>query len=218
MFDRPEFINIPALDLDNKLILPTLQLYQKIEFKLSALYQDIRSILVDAHTYLADVALQWYKHPRESFTATYDRFENDFLPKADAFYQHWEMQAMAGVDQVERYLQAFWDNPEQTTQAMLEPVSCYFASATEQTERYWQSFIDNPEQFAVDAMAIATNYLASFTDSIEVILISSYYTLLELFQILMAQPSAALQALYANTLSRLLDTYYDLISSLLIMV
>jgi hypothetical protein len=215
MSNDPDFINIPELDIENKLILPTLKLYEQFEFKFSAIYQDIRSILIDIHAYLADVALQWYQHPLETFSTCYDRFENDVLPKADLLFQSWQIQAMTGADQAKQYIQVFWDNPQQTTLAALEPVSEYFGAITEQSNHYWQSFLDNPEQFMQETMMVATNYLEAFSDHTEVVLISSYYYLLELFRILMEQPYSTLHALYANSLSRLLDTYYDLISSLL---
>jgi hypothetical protein len=228
MLDKPDFIGIPQLDLENKLIMPTLKLYDQLSFKLNILYQDIRNTLIDAHTYLAGAAEQFYDHPKETLSAWYDQvaytstnlyaqFENDLLPRAETFYQQWQMQATVAVDTAGQYWNAFWENPEQMTLAAVEPVSRYFVSATEQTERYWQLFIENPEQFAIDAFTPVTNYLSSLTDSAEVALISSYYALLELFQVLMAQPVAAFQALYANTLSILLDTYYDVISSLLVM-
>ncbi|MEI6069279.1 MAG: hypothetical protein WCP96_18240 [Methylococcaceae bacterium] len=44
---------------------------------------------------------------------------------------------------------------------------------------------------------------------------SSYYVLAELFSLLMRQPSVTLQDLYHNTLSALLEAYFDIISSLL---
>ena len=78
-------------------------------------------------------------------------------------------------------------------------------------------FMANPEQFMVTALAPVTAYLSSLTHDAEAVLLSSYYVLADLFSLLMSQPSATLQALYRNTLSALLDFYFDVISSLLTM-
>ena len=68
------------------------------------------------------------------------------------------------------------------------------------------------------ALAPITGYLSSLSENVEAILVSSYYALADLFSLLMAQPSATFQALYRNALSALLDVYFEVISSLLVMV
>jgi hypothetical protein len=77
-------------------------------------------------------------------------------------------------------------------------------------------FMDNPEQFMLSALAPITDYMTSHSADAEAILISSYYALADFFSLLMAQPSATLQALSHNALSALLDVYFDVISSLLV--
>ena len=94
----------------------------------------------------------------------------------------------------------------------------YVCDVTEQSERYWQLFMDSPEQFMMEAHAPITGYLSSLGENAEAVLISSYYALADLFSLLIAQPSATFQALYRNTLSALLDVYFEVISSLLVMV
>ncbi|TAN65940.1 MAG: hypothetical protein EPN17_15410 [Methylobacter sp.] len=224
MFNQPDFFTIRQLDLENKLILPTTQLYGQVSFQLNALYQDIRSVLIDAHSVVAAAAKQVYAHPVETLTAWYDQaaytggalyaqVQTAVLP----VYRDWQVQVNTGKEATGRYLQAFWDNPEQVAAATFEPVTQYVTSVATQSGQYWQMFIDNPEQFTASALSPVSSYLASLSEDAEAVLISSYYALADLFSVLMAQPSATLQALYRNTLSALLDVYFDVISSLLVM-
>ena len=85
-------------------------------------------------------------------------------------------------------------------------------------ERYWQLFMDSPEQFMMDALASITGYRGELGENAEAVLISSYYALADLFGLLLAQPASTLQAMYRKTLSALLDVYFEVISSLMVMV
>ncbi|MCK9397811.1 MAG: hypothetical protein M0Q44_19750 [Methylobacter sp.] len=222
-FNQPDFFTIRQLDLENKLILPTTQLYGQVSFQLNSLHQDIRSALIDAHGVVAAAAKRVYEHPVETLTAWYDQAAytgTAFYAQAQTavlpVYQNWQAKVSTGKEKTGQYLQAFWDNPEQVTLAAFEPVTRYVATASEQSERYWQMFMDNPEQFMLTALAPITDYMTSHSADAEAILISSYYALADFFRLLMAQPSATLQALSHNALSALLDVYFDVISSLLV--
>ena len=222
MSDQPDFFTIRQLDLENKLILPTTKLYSQVSFQFNALYQDIRSALIDTHNVVATAAKQVYEHPVETLTAWYEQtthtgialyaqVQNSVLP----VYQNWQVKVTTGRGKTVQFVQAFWDNPEQVTLATFEPVTRYAAVVTEQSEQYWQMFLDNPEQFMATALAPVSNYLASLSENAEAVLISNYYVLADLFSLLMAQPSTTLQTLYRNALSALLDVYFDAVSSLL---
>lgn len=223
IFNQPDFFTIRQLDLENKLVLPTTQLYGQVSFQLKALYHDIRSVLTEAHSVVASAAKQVYEHPVETLTAWYDQAAytgGTLYAQVQAvvlpIYQDWQVQMNAGKEKSGQYLQAFWDSPEQVTLSTFEPVTRYVTTVAEQSGRYWQMFLDNPEQFMTTALGPVTGYLASLSEDAEAVLISSYYALADLFSLLMAQPSATLQALYRNTLSALLDVYFDVISSLLV--
>ena len=224
MFNQSDFLTIRQLDLENKLILPTTKLYGQVSFQLKALYQDIHDVLINAHSVVATAAKQVYDHPVATLTAWYEQaaqtgtalyvqVQATVLP----MYQDWQVQVNTSKEEAGQYLQAFWANPEQVTVATFEPVTRYVAAVTEQSERHWQLFLDSPEQFMAGILAPVTDYLTTLNAVAEAALVSSYYALAELFNILMAQPVAALQALYRNSLSALLDVYFDVISSLLVM-
>ena len=223
LFNHPDFFTHRELDLENKLVLPTAKLYNQAVFQLNALYQDIRSVLIDAHSVTAATAKQVYTYPVETLTAWYDQAAQTgavLYAQAQAtvlpVYQGWQVKLNVGREKAGQYLQAFWDNPEQAAATAFEPVSRYAAGAVEKSTQYWQAFSDNPEQFMASALAPVSNYLVSLSEEAEALLLGSYYALVDLSGLLMAQPSATLQALYRNSLSALLDVYFDVISSLLV--
>ena len=224
MFNQPDFLIIRQLDLENKLILPTTKLYSQVGFKLNALSQDIQSALIDVHSLLANAARQVYEHPVETLTAWYEQAvysgaaiyaqsQDSVLP----VYRGWQVKLNLAKEKTGHYLQAFWDNPEQVTSATIEPVTRYVTAITEQSERNWQLFMENPEQFMMTSLAPITGYLSSLGENADTVLVSSYYALADFFSVLTAQPLATFQALYRNALSALLDVYYEVISSLMVM-
>jgi len=213
MLNKSEFFVLRELDLETKLYLPTRQLCQQIGFQLNTLYQDIRCALSDAHTQVASVAKQVYAQPTETLTAWYDQA----VYHGTLFYAQAYTALMPAYNQARQSLQAFWNNPEQVTVAALEPVSRYASDVAGQTAQYWQAFIDNPELVMSTAFAPVVAYLSALGDSGEALLLSGYYTLAELASLLMEQPTATLQALYHNALTSLLDVYFNIVSSLLVM-
>jgi hypothetical protein len=213
MLNKSDFFVLRDLDLENKLYLPTRQLYQQFSFQLNALYQDIRGTLIEAHTLVASTAKQVYDQPTETLTAWYDQAAYH----GTLFYAQAHTDLMPTYIQARQFLQAFWHNPEQVTVAALEPVSRYASDIAGQSAHYWQTFVDSPEHVMATALAPVMDYLSALGDSGEALLLSSYYALAELASLLMEQPTATLQALYHNTLSSVLDVYFDMISSLLAM-
>ncbi len=224
MFNQPDLFTIRQLDLENKLISPTIKLYGQVSFKLNVLYQDIQAVLIDFHGKVAVAGKQLYDHPVETLiswyqqttdtgNALYAQVQTSVLP----IYQDWQVKVNAGKVATSQYLQAFWDNPDQVGLATIEPVTRYMTAISAQSEGYWQLLLDNPEQLIASVLAPVTGYLATLTQDVEATLISSYYALAEIFRLLMTQPSITLQALYHNTLAALLEVYFDIVSSLLVL-
>lgn len=211
IFNQPDFLTVRQFDFENKLVLPTKELYTQLNFKFNALYENIHAILSDAHSYLAAAAQQFYDRPVETLATWYgqaayttNNLYTEIQSHVSPIHESWGIKA-----------KEFWANPEQVTISTLEPVKRF---ATENAEQYLQPFLDNPEQFLANAFAPVADYLTGITGSAESILIGSYYALLDLFKLLMEQPSEALRALYQSSLSGLLDVYYQAISSLLTML
>jgi len=224
MLNQPDFLTFRQLDLETKLILPTQKLLTQISFQLNSLYQDIRNALIDAHSFVAAAAKQVYEQPIPTLTVWYEQSVDSgkvlyaqIQGTVSPIYQDWQVKLSVGKERAGHYLQAFWDNPEQVTVATFEPITRYMVDVADQSGRYWQAFSEDPELFAISAFAPITEYLSSLSDEAEAVLISSYYGLADFLSLLMAQPSATFQALYRNTLSSLLDVYFELVSSLLVM-
>lgn len=219
-FNHPDFFTSRPIGLENKLILPTARLYEQASVQLNALYQDIRSALLDAHSIVATAAKQIYGGPVETLAAWYDAGTVLYAQTEAAVipvYQNWQVNMASDKEKAAQYLRAFWDNPGQVATATFEPVTRYAKTVTEQSGHYWQAFIDNPEQFMAATFAPVNHYLASLSEEAEAALISSYYGLTELLSFLVAQPTATIQAVYRNTLSALLDVYFEIISPLLVL-
>lgn len=223
MLSQQDFLTFRQLDLDNKLILPTQKLLSQVNFQLNSLHQDIRSALIDAHSFVAIAAKQVYEQPVPTLTAWYEQATNtgtvlyaQIQATVSPIYQDWQARLSVDKEQAGQYLRAFWDNPEQVTVATFAPVTRYVVDVANQSGRYWQAFMENPELFISTAFAPITGYLSTLSDEAEAVLISSYYAVADLFSVLVAQPSATLQALYRNALSALLDVYFDVVSSLLV--
>lgn len=222
MFNQPDFYTISQLDVKNKLLLPSTELYRHISFKVNALYQDIHNSLIDVHGMVANASKQIYAHPVDTLsawyewvviagTSSYTQIQTLALP----VYQDLKSGIILNTQKTGHYVQALWDNPEQVTLATLEPVTHSMITVINQAEHYWEMFLINPEQFIATAFAPATDYLRSLNETTEAILISTYYRLTEFFSFLMTQPSATLKALYQNSLSVLLETYFEIITALL---
>lgn len=193
IFKNPDFFDLKPLDLENKLILPTRELYANMSLQLNELYQQIKAVLIDWHTEMAATAKQWYAHPVETTsqwyaqaidqgTQLYAQLNEVYLPKAEAVYEQSIAEATQWGRQAGEFWQAFYDQPQAAVATLVEPV---------------------------------TNYANHALDVSEAYLLSIYSAMLELFDLLLEQPAQTLEAVYQNMLAGLLEVYYQLISSLL---
>lgn len=196
MLQEDYLSRIPEIDLDNKLILPTLRLYDRIGDRLNILYREISELLIEIHGHAATLARQFYDHPLASLNAWYEqgaivvtdvqtRIDHEWLPNAEALYRHWQARAAQDVDAV---------------------------------GEYWRYFQQQPEQCVRDALATMTHDLDSVVDGIGAMLIQQYYVLTELWVLIANQPVTLMQSALGHALSKLLDVYCDAISSILIMI
>jgi hypothetical protein len=278
--NESNLFTVQQLDLENKLILPTSQLLDRIVFKSNMLYQDIHNVLINtytsaaanvrqilesplekmmswydqaaasgaelytlthmqlnqlyqdaakvalkAHSQVATAAKQIYEHPKDTATAWYQQASHEsagLVAKMQAeihpVYQQLHVNISKVKDNTIQDLQTFLDHPQQTTIAVLEPVTRNAAAVIEQAEKNLLFLKNSPEQFLASAFTPVTNYLSTQTESTKTALLNSYSTLVDLTNLLASQPNAAFHAIYNKTLSALLDVYFTLISSLLVAV
>ncbi|NOT11279.1 MAG: hypothetical protein HOP23_05525 [Methylococcaceae bacterium] len=222
-FNQFDLLAIRQFDIEHKVILPTSKLYAQVNTQVNSLVQDIRSVLIDSHNLVASSAKEVYANPVATLTYWYDlaraqgtniyiQFQTNIRPIG----QQWQDKIVASREKTTQYLQAFWDNPEQVAANTLEPVMRYATSISANAEHQLQLFVDNPEQFMASAVAPLTTYLTSLTESAKAALISHYYALSDLASLLKTQPATTLKSVYHNALSSLLDVYFDVISSFLV--
>lgn len=224
MPNQPDFLNIRQFDLENKLIVPTTQLYKQISFQLNSLYQDICTALINAHTVIAAAGKQvydqpvvtltaWYEQAVAGSTALYATAQTTVLP----VYHDWQVKVNVGKEKTGQYLQAFWENPEQVTLATLEPITRYISALSHTSESYWQDFIKSPEQFLLTAIAPISHNISALSDHAQAVIVSQYYALAGVLKLLIAQPANTLQAFYYDSVSALLEVYANIVSSFLVM-
>lgn len=193
IFKNPDFLDFKPLDLENKLFLPTRELYSNLSLQLNELCQYSKTALLAWHADVAVAAQQFYAHPVETAEQWYAqaidyganmyvRVNEVYLPKAEAVYEQMAAEATGFGRQAGEFWQAFYDHPQAAVAVWAEP-------AVNSANR---------------ALEVSEAYLAAV-----------YSAMLELFGLLLEQPAETLAAVYQNTLAALLDVYYQLISSLL---
>ncbi|CCE21819.1 hypothetical protein [Methylotuvimicrobium alcaliphilum] len=193
IFKNPDFFDLKPLDLEHKVFLPTRELYSSLSLQLNELYRQIKTVLLDWHAEVAVSAKQFYAHPVETGsqwyaqaidygTQMYAQVNEVYFPKVESMYEQTIVAATQLGRQAGEHWQAFYDHPQATVAAMVEPV---------------------------------TNYTNQAIDVAEVYFVSVYSAILDLFDLMLEQPTETLEAVYQNALAALLDIYFQMISSLL---
>ena len=193
IFKNPDFFDLKPLDLESKVFLPTRELYSSVSLQLSELFRQIKVVLIDWHTEMAATAKQFYAHPVETTSQWY----------AQAVDQGAQMYALLN----EVYL------PK--AEAVYEQSIAEAAQLGRQTGEFWQAFYDHPQATVASLVEPVTNHANHALEVSEAYLISIYSAMVELFDLLLEQPSQTLEAVYQHVLAGLLDGYYQLISSLM---
>lgn len=201
-------------DLENKLFLPSKQLYGALETKISALYQAIREILIEFHNTIAVYAQQLYEYPTETMTAWYGQtasksielsttINNEIIPELNMFYesnmqkmqatnQEWSGYIRASAIKTSDFCVAFYENPLE----MSEKTYDYFLEAVGQLSTMGGEWV---QQFKVAVIAIYQSSLAA----------------LDLF---FDAPLATAEAMYYQAVSGILNLYYALVANALEML
>lgn len=204
IFNNPDFLTLKPLDLENKLFLPTSKLYDQTVWQLNRLYQEIKEALVQFHGSISVEAERFYDHPVDTATAWYEQalgyganiyaaVSEEIFPKVEATYQHVIADVAEFGKQGGEFWRTFYDNPEAVTVSVIESVATQF-----------NVMVDTSEVF-----------IDSSLESMEAYLVGCYSTVADLLNLLLEQPGTTLMALYQNTLSALLDSYFELVSMLL---
>ncbi|GAB4256523.1 MAG: hypothetical protein Kow0065_05310 [Methylomicrobium sp.] len=193
IFKNPDFFANKPLDLENKLFAPTRELYGNLSLQWNELYRQIKTVLIDWHTEMAAAAKQWYAHPAETTSAWYAQAVDN------------------GATLYAQLNEVYLPKAETLLDRALADASRFGQQAGD----FWQAFYDHPQATVaslVEPVSIHANHAAEVT---EAYLSALYAVMSELFDLLLEQPSATVEALYQNALAGLLDSYYQLVASAL---
>jgi len=210
-----DFLNIKQLDIESKLIEPTSRLVAQLNAQLSSLYVETEAKLRDLHTEIATLSKQAYEQPVETFTALYDQsieecnevyvlFREDVLPKAEIACQQLAAKISDVGDKTLAFGQALLDDPQTTVAKSVDKISVSFNTGLDAS----QAIIDtiNVQLATWSSMALQIT---------EENALSLYYAAGAILKLLLEQPWETVQALFYNTLSSLLDVYFQAVSSLI---
>lgn len=182
------------LDLESKVYIPTQQLISQLQNDLATLYVTIRQGLIDAHNTVAILGKEVYDNPLETLSAWY----NQSVASCTELY--------AGF--FEKVLPKAEHNYEQ----MLVMVSGY----SDQAQNSLIYMVENPQQVSADAIESITESLSATADvSSELFEVLQEKTA-EIITLLSEQPLQTLEAATMETLSALLDAYFELVNVLLV--
>ncbi len=185
------------IDYQVKIITPTQQLYQKLNVQAGDLFEQAKESALELHTKVAQAGLEFYNHPTETAarwqaeasekgSELYARFNNDMLPALKSDYQ-----------------------------LLISNTKDYSTQAQEAL----QFFIDNPEKVTVEAFTAFNQALMAFINKTmnvsELLLDEITNQVNEIISLLIAQPMQTMEDIYYDSLTALLNGYFQLVSSLL---
>lgn len=191
-------MSIEDLDYQEKIIAPTKQLITQLSKQANELLAQAKESALELHDKIAEVGLEFYEHPVETATrwqaeATeksnelYATFNDNILPAVKADYDQLIVTLVDYGLQSRQSLQVFLDNPEQIT------VEAFTA-----LNQSLSTYIDN----ALNVSSLVLNDLSSKAD--------------EIISLLIEQPIETMETLYYQTLTNLLNSYFDIVSSALV--
>lgn len=198
-------------DLENKLYLPSKQLYGALETKISALYQAIREVLIDFHNTIAVYGQQLYDHPTETMSAWYGQavskstqlsttINHEIIPELNMFYES-SMQKMQATNQ--EWSGYIRDSAIKTSDFCVE----FYENPLEMTEKTYDYFLE----FSGQLSAVGGEWYQQF----KVAVTSIYQSSLAAIDLFFDAPQATAEAMYFQVVSGILDLYYALVSSAL---
>ncbi|MDD2802507.1 MAG: hypothetical protein PHE96_13720 [Methylococcales bacterium] len=210
-----DFLNIKQLDIESKLIEPTSRLVAQLNAQLSSLYVETEAKLRELHMEIATLSKQAYEQPVETFTALYDQsveecnevyvlFREEVLPKAEVVCQQIAAKVSDAGDKTLAFGQALLDDPQATVVSSVDKISVSFNTGLDAS----QAIIDT-------ISAQLTSWSSIAMQVTEENALSLYYAAGEILKLLLEQPWETVQALFYNTLSSLLDVYFQAVSSLI---
>ncbi len=150
IFKDPDFFDLKPLDLEHKVFLPTRELYSSLSLQVNELYRQIKTVLLDWHADVAFAAKQFYAHPVETGSQwyaqaidygaqIYAQVNEVYFPKVESMYEQTIVETTQLGRQAGEFWQAFYNHPQATVAALLEPVTNYTNQALDVADVYFAS-------------------------------------------------------------------------------
>ncbi|NOQ14619.1 MAG: hypothetical protein GQ583_09120 [Methyloprofundus sp.] len=188
----------PSLNYEEKIIAPTKELYQQLNLQVNELFQNMAVSANELHSRVAEMGLELYNNPSETASRwqveltgkgneIYAHAINDVMPAVKADYQHWVSVTTDYGTQLQMSVQYFMDNPELVT-----------ADAFNALNQGLMHFFE-----------VSKNVSAQVLDDIRV-------QASEIIELLIDSPMQAMEGIYYDSLSGLLNSYFEVVSSLLV--
>lgn len=239
ILNESDLFTVRQLDIENKLILPTSRLYDRISFKFNALCQDIHNALINAYGSAAANARRIYEHPLETVTSWYQHAAD----KSAAFYDQVNLQmntlyrdvsntAAEVQSSVAAIAKRIYEHPGETAaalyeqagnkstalyteiQAEVQPVYQHWqvniSTAKDKTVQSLQAFLDHPQEATLEVLKPVTSNAAAASEQAERYL-QLFMDNPEQFLVSAVAPAANYLSLQTESAkTALINTYYAL--------
>jgi len=191
-------MSIEDLDYQAKIIAPTKQLYAQLSEQANELLTQAKESALELHAQVSETGLEFYEHPVETAT----RWQSEATEKGNQLYA------------------TFNDNILPAAKADYDQLIVTLVDYGLQSRQSFQVFLDNPEQITVEAFTALNQSLSLYIDNSlnasSLILNALSSKADEIISLLIEQPMETMEAFYYQSLTNLLNSYFDIVSSALI--
>jgi len=189
-----------GLDYETKVSIPTQQLFQQLKAQANTLFENTKQSAIELHDQVAESSLALYEHPVETAT----RWQNFTVERSNQLYANVSNEIIPTVQT--RY------------QDLIFSISDYGT----RSRQALQPLLDNPEQVTLQAFTKLNHEVDILVSQVTTISTASLAQLSEqaekIISLLLKQPIQAMEAFYYNSLTALLNGYFEIVSSLLVSI
>ena len=187
-------MNLESLEFETKVVAPTQQLLHQVYAQLGSLYLQLREALIDFHSVIAIASKQLYDQPIETTKLWYSQLSEKSS----------ELQARL----VEQVIPEAQENYDQIVARISD-----FGS---KSNMVFQKMVDNPEEITAQTIESLNVFVSETVDITAEQLTELKSRSADLIALLLEKPAATLDSLYTDLLNAMLNTYFELVSSLLV--
>lgn len=196
------------LDLENKLVNPSLELYQSLKLFSTELYQDTRETLINTHNKVSELGTQFYNHPVETTTELYGQAAN------------LGSETLASIDrQLIPEIISFYNTGTRELTILGAEWSDSFKRINGQTIEFCKTFYSHPTETLnliysdlQKGMGSLTDYTVEIFNQAAAAVAFTYQSLIAALNMFIDKPKAVAQVFYYDVISGLLDLYVQLIN------